>query len=233
MLPAAAAVLALAAPATGAAKSPRLSSGSKTCSPKPGANCAGVKAKGKFKFHGDLSRINLKGARLVDANLSGANLYRANLAGADLRGATIDRADLRGANLSNADLRGAKIRRSDLRNAKLRRADAGPRRTGKKSRTHGSADVPECSTYCEEAQFVDSDLEGAGLPYANLTGANLTGANLTGANVTGANLTGANVTGANLTGANLTSAVFTNATGCLGAGGAQPYGALDGLGCRN
>ena len=141
MLPVAAAVLALAAPATGAAKSPRLGSGSKTCQPKPGANCAGVKAKGKFKFHGDLSRINLKGAKLVGANLSGANLYRANLAGADLRGA-----NMKGAFLQHVNLKGAKI---------------GPVKTVK-----ASQGTPGCNPNCSGAKLSYADLS-----YANLYGA--------------------------------------------------------------
>ena len=142
---AAAVALALAAPASGAAKTPRLGSGAKTCTPKPGANCAGVKARGKFEFHGNLSRINLKGARLVGANLSGANLYRANLAGADLRGANIN-----GAFLQNANLKGAKL-------------------SGRKLAAKAAAPPPNPNTdACFGVEY--ANMVGADISYANLSG---------------------------------------------------------------
>lgn len=71
----------------------------------------------------DLSKAQLKDARLVAANLERINLSGANLTRADLRGANIRGADLRGANLSGADLSGADLSGVDFRGADLSRVD--------------------------------------------------------------------------------------------------------------
>lgn len=169
-MPTAAAFVALTLPAgAGAAK---LGSGSKTCTPKPGANCSGVQVKGKFKFHGDLSRANLKGAKLVGANLSGANLYRANLSGADLSGS-----NLNGANLVHANLRGAKLSRP---------------KPGQRSRAANSGANPNPSCRpVDYATFSDADISYADWSYTTSTCVAITETTGNFANFSSANLTNA------------------------------------------
>jgi uncharacterized protein YjbI with pentapeptide repeats len=62
-----------------------------------------------------------------------------------------------------------------------------------------------------DQHFIDMDLKGANLEYANLTNGRFQRTNLTGANLTSANLTGANLRQANLTGADLSNANLTDA----------------------
>lgn len=199
--------LALAVPATGSAKSQRLGYGSKTCAPKPGANCAGVRAKGKFVNHGDLSRINLRGARLVKANLSGADLTRADLTGADLRGA----------NLKGVDLRHAKLDGANLGPVKPVRASQG---------------TPSCNPNCTGANLQEADLSWASLSKANLSSASLYNSVLNYADLSYANMTSvyaydsimmfAFMLSANLTNADLADTILYNAW----FGGATANGTL-------
>lgn len=207
-----AAFVALAVPTTGLAKTQRLGSGSKSCLPKPGANCAGVKAKGKFVNHGDLSRINLRGAKLVKANLSGANLSRADLTGADLRGANMQGVDLRRAKLDGANL-------------------------GPVNPVKASQGTPSCNPNCTGANLQKSDLSWASLSKANLSSANLyqsvmNYADLSYANMTGAYaqeliMMGAYVSDANLANAYLAEAILLNTFfGGAKVGGTVWWGAI-------
>ena len=183
----AASFLALAIPATGSAKTQRLGSGSKSCLPKPGAKCVGVKAKGRFVSHGDLSRINLRGAKLINADLSGADLARA-----DLR---------------DADLRGANMQGVDLRRAKLDGADLGPVKP-----VGASQGTPSCNPACTGANLQKSDLSWATLVKANLSNANLYSSVLNYADFSSANLTSAYVANSFLLFANMASTNLTNAS---------------------
>ena len=202
-----AAFVALAVPATGSAKTQRLGSGSKTCVPKPGANCAGVKAKVKFVNHGDLSRINLRGAKLVKANLSGADLNRADLTGADLRGANMQGVDLRHAKLDGANL-------------------------GPVNPVKASQGTPSCNPNCTGANLQQSDLSWASLSKANLSSANLYNSVMNYADLSYANMTSAYaydsimmfafMLSANLTNADLADTILYNAW----FGGATANGTL-------
>jgi uncharacterized protein YjbI with pentapeptide repeats len=131
---AATALIALPAVAQ-AANSTTIGTGAKTCTLKPGANCAGVVHRWTAEHHGNLRKINLRKA--------------------DLRGA-----DLRGADLRGADLRGAKFRHADLRAAKLTRARFGPAPTARKA-SNGYL-LPSCyPSSCQGADLGGADLIGA------------------------------------------------------------------------
>jgi hypothetical protein len=71
----------------------------------------------------NLSRAELRGARLDQATLIEANLMGAILAEADLSDARLERADLRGARLPHASLRGADLSGANLCGADLRLAE--------------------------------------------------------------------------------------------------------------
>ena len=55
----------------------------------------------------DLSKANLKGAKLMEAKLNGANLERANLTGAQLYFADLTGANIKGTKFSGAQLTNA------------------------------------------------------------------------------------------------------------------------------
>jgi uncharacterized protein YjbI with pentapeptide repeats len=67
----------------------------------------------------DLSRADLRGARLSGADLSGADLSGARLSEADLSGADLSGAHLRGADLTGADLTGAHLHATSFGNTNL------------------------------------------------------------------------------------------------------------------
>lgn len=154
---------------------------------------------------GDMRSAKLAGANLVHAELTDADLFNADLTGADLTGANLTHAhladtDLRGADLTDANLTKAKASHADLRNADLSFAGL----------TH--------------VNFRDADLTNADLTRADLRNADLAGANLSGANLTDANLSYANLSFANLDGAKL-SYVKLDGANLFGAKGMQGRGA--------
>ncbi len=120
----------------------------------------------------DLSKSDLKGARLQGFDLSVTDLSGANLQGADLRGVILREAYPLGADLSEANLSGA-----DLRNCYL----SGANLSG--------------------ANLQGADLSGANLLSANLCGANFHRANLSGAILTRTRALATNFAQANLSGA--------------------------------
>jgi hypothetical protein len=132
----------------------------------------------------DLSRVDLRRARLVDANLQGARLGDANLEGAEFYRANLQdvwlaSADLQGAQLNFANLQGATLILADLRRADL-----------------GGADL-------QDASLIGANLQGTTLIGANLQGAQLNVADLQGARLDDAKLQGARLDGAKLQGARL------------------------------
>lgn len=107
----------------------------------------------------DLSRVDLRGARLSGAQLSrvsfiGAQMDRVKAVDAGLAGADLIAAHLNGANLQRAQLAGARLNGCQLSNANLR-----------------------------EANLEEADLREAGLDQADLLDANLRSARLEGANL--------------------------------------------------
>ncbi|CAK0753342.1 secreted effector protein PipB2 [Azospirillaceae bacterium] len=149
----------------------------------------------------DLSGLNFRKARLINAkltgvNLSGADLSGSDLSGADLFGADLEGANLAGANLTGTDFRGANLHRAVLTNAVLRGADF---RVGQ----NGGNDVT--------TRLTEAKMESAILCEANLTGCDLSGADLNDADFEGADLSKAVLLGAELSGANLDNVKFGGA----------------------
>jgi uncharacterized protein YjbI with pentapeptide repeats len=146
----------------------------------------------------NLTKADLRGARLQKADLSYAHLEGANLEAAKLQEAKLIRTKLQGANLKSAQLQGAELAIVNLQGAFV--VDAG----------------------LEGANLILSQLQGALLKEARLQGANLFGSNLQGANLSSAKLQGANLSNAklqaayfsdsNLQGANLSNAKLQGAT---------------------
>ncbi|MDR4470218.1 MAG: pentapeptide repeat-containing protein [Nitrospira sp.] len=131
----------------------------------------------------DLREARLRGATLIKADLSGVNLRWAPLGGADLGGAI-----LRGADCRWAYLRGATLVETDLRGARL-----------------GGANL-------RGATLINAELGGAHLGGVNFRGAHLGETDLTEANLSGADLTEANLSGADLAGATLERSILVNTT---------------------
>lgn len=71
----------------------------------------------------DLSSVDLRDAKLVDADLRGADLMDANLRCANLSGANLTRSDLMDANLMGANLTRARLLGANLRGADIMRAE--------------------------------------------------------------------------------------------------------------
>jgi len=149
----------------------------------------------------DLSRVNLREAKLhgVDlraAKLDKTNLDRANLSGADLSEADLSLADLVEADLSGADLSDADLGLANLSKADLRRADL------------SGADLR--FAYLLRANLGQANLSGADLGFADLGGANLGQANLRQANLPRADLWAANLGGTDFTEAHAWATIFAN-----------------------
>lgn len=125
----------------------------------------------------DLSKIYLRGAKLINVDLSGANLKGTNLIEADLTGI-----DLSGAVLWGADLLGTNLTDANLRKASI------------------------SLSYYVGAEPNNTDLGGANLTNADLSSADLRGANLTRTNLTGTDLADANLLGAEVTSEQLAKA---------------------------
>lgn len=96
--------LAVAAPMAGSATAAPATVGNGACTPRAGADCTGLTARGA-----NLRGKDLRGIRFIDADLRGA----------DLRGASLSRSQLQDVNLTGADLRGANLNRSLIRGVAL------------------------------------------------------------------------------------------------------------------
>ena len=174
----------------------------------------------------NLTRVNLRGARLEFAELRGLKFM--NLDGADLSEANLDHADLRGANLRNAELAAANLTRADLRGADLSGALLHEARLIKAQLGEAiligavlsaadlrGADLRRANL--SEASFVGARLGGADLRDANLREANLSTVDLRRANLRGADLHDANLTEAKLSGTDFEEAVGLTADAIAGA----------------
>ncbi|MDE0340849.1 MAG: pentapeptide repeat-containing protein [Nitrospinae bacterium] len=83
------------------------------------ARLAGANAQWANLDGADLTGANLEEADLFQSSLEGANLTNARMAGANMMSAGLKFADLTGADLSGADLRGASLQRTKLAGANL------------------------------------------------------------------------------------------------------------------
>lgn len=133
----------------------------------------------------DLSRANLRQARLNRANLHGADLRGTNLSEASLVGANLCSSNLTQTSLSEARLRGAYLSNATLTLTNLSRADL------------------------RQANLSHAELMGSDLRFANLRDANLYRASFNRDNLSGADLSGAKLTRAQLVRTNLTNATLT------------------------
>ena len=154
----------------------------------------------------DLTDINFSNTDLSSANLNRAHIIRGRLENSLLIKATLQEADLSGAILNGANLRGANCFRTVFSGAKLIGADL-------------------YSTFCNHADFFDSDLsqanlENAALGHAYLWLAKLVGTNLRFSMLEGANFMEADLSQANLSKSNLenSSLVKTNIKNCVFTG---------------
>jgi uncharacterized protein YjbI with pentapeptide repeats len=173
----------------------------------------------------DLSKVDLRGARLNGAHFAGidltdswlddASLREADFAGAKLRRAFLTKSDLsqavfEGASMEGITLKGALVWRANLRNADL---GPSPHWTGP-----GGPDL-SCAIL-DSADLGGADLSGAKLRDADVTfasfqGARFVKATLDGIHGEGANFRGSDMTGASLQGAKLPDSGFhqVNLTG--------------------
>jgi hypothetical protein len=117
----------------------------------------------------DLSRANLKRAKLIDVNLRNVTLFSANLNGAELIDADLSGADLKGAKLIDVDLSGAALFAAGFSGADL------------------------SGVMLFTADLSGADLSGADLHFANLSHANLSDVNLTEADLTKAIMGSSNI----------------------------------------
>jgi uncharacterized protein YjbI with pentapeptide repeats len=120
---------------------------------------------------GDLTALDLSGARLDATDLRGLSLFKANLRGASLRNADLSGVELTGADLTEADLEGACLRGAGLGMACLR-------------------DVRGFRADFREATLTGASLEGAMLNCADLSRARAREANLIGVDLRAADLRG-------------------------------------------
>jgi len=160
----------------------------------------------------NLTKVNLKYAKLLQANLTKASLSEANLlavnfTAADLSGANLMQSNLTHANLTAANLSGAILTMADLSGTNFTAADLSNARlnSAKFSNTNLSG------TNLSKVQLTNANFDGSNLSGANLTGLSLVGINFKGAKLSRANLSGANLCGASLyqqdlSGVNLTKA---------------------------
>ena len=188
-------------------------------------------------------RINLGGAKLVEANMRGARMEGANASKADLSGvravkshwagADFQAANLRGASFYNADLRdgnftgaclsqsvlcGACFSGATLTGADLSHADLGQANLVKARLCQSTLTGARLAG----ATLIEADLEGIQFPGADFENADLTRAYLTGSFMPGANFNGAKLCEAGLAdvsweGADLRWADFTNCAFHLGS----------------
>lgn len=185
----------------------------------------------------DLSRANLQGALLVGAILAEATLTRtdlqeADLTNADLSSAHISNSKLQKANLTGTNFNEAIIRNTDMREAKVSKAKFSKAilfgvnmsgldltnldLTGAEISSSNLSDAILKGLnfeggFCDNTEFVRSDLRQVNFKKAEMYRANFIGANLQEALLSQALLTQANLTGAQLQNANLSQANLTRA----------------------
>jgi uncharacterized protein YjbI with pentapeptide repeats len=150
----------------------------------------------------DLTRVDLRRARLDYANFHGARLDYANLQGAWLADANLQDAWLVGANLEHAALSHANFQDAQLDNANLQHAHLD--NTNLQRAVLSDANL-------QQAWLFRTNLQGAELFRANLQGAGLAGANLQDAQLKRTNLQRARLFDANLRGAQLDDANLQDA----------------------
>lgn len=160
-----------------------------SCTPGPGAACAGA----------DLQGLDLRGRDLSGADFNGANLSRTNLAGANLRGASIkgalvEHADLRVADLTGALLNGSQFDFSDFAGADLDGADA------------ASADFAMTrlnDVSAREGNFHFANFYGAAVHRTDFSSADVRHSSFHGADFAGTHFSGARITGTQVTPSNI------------------------------
>jgi len=145
----------------------------------------------------DLSKANLKGAKLFEGNLWGVDLSQANLIGAKFTETDFVEANLHSANLSEADLSGSKFVHSNLINADLTMANLN-------NSIFRGAILINC-------KLTMADLSNADLFRANLSKANLENAILRNSNLREADFTGADLNNSDLQHSHLIETNFNNA----------------------
>lgn len=172
----------LALPASGlASNSSSVGTGKKRCTLKAGADCRGIVHRWTVEHHGNLRKVDFRGA--------------------DIRGA-----DLRGADLRGAKFHGAKLHHADFRGAKLDGVNFGPKtQVPKPTSITGprAAQQPSCYPNCDGATLTGANMSGASLVGASFLRAKVTKANLSYANLNGAVLDYTNFSHSDFTGATL------------------------------
>jgi uncharacterized protein YjbI with pentapeptide repeats len=175
----------------------------------------GAKLGGSFPIPLCVDNANLGGASLYKVNLTRAYLWSTDLMGADLRGAHLTNANLsyagfvgaylRDADLTGADLTGADLTGAYLIGANLTDADL---RAADLTRVRSGGITGEPASLPFGWSLVDGYLIGpnADLSFANLFRADLRGATLSGADLSYASLRGADLSDADLRDADLVRA---------------------------
>ncbi|MEP7287484.1 MAG: pentapeptide repeat-containing protein [Chloroflexota bacterium] len=181
------------------------------------ANLRRAKLKGVNFDNADLNAANLRETELIEAklhatNLSGANMSEANLIGADLSGSDLSegffsQAYFRGANLTGANLSEADLVQADFGTAYLEEANLDSV-DARKANFRG-ADLSRASL--SKANLAEVNFNQAKLSVANLSYSNLSGTTFNRADLSNVDLREANLTGSVLVQTNLTRA---NLTGC-------------------
>lgn len=134
----------------------------------------------------DLSGRDMQGVNIWSADLSGANLSDANLSGALLEGVDFTGANATGAIFDNADLFTTILTGATFDNASLR-------------------DTNMEDAYAPGGSFINADLRGADLYFADFRNTNVSGANFSGNFLHSFDLPGAIAQNANFSGASMTS----------------------------
>lgn len=167
----------------------------------------------------DLSKRNLRFARLAYAQMEGANFRYAQLQGADFQNAKLQNVDFQGAQLHrailhNAHLKGAILNNAHLQNAYLQHAQLQDavfwyaNLSGARLYAAQLQGAILANAQLQKADLTEAELHGAKLSSADLSGAILIKAQLQGAQLDEASLRGANLEGARLEGANFDKAVL-------------------------
>ena len=157
----------------------------------------------------NLTKVNLRQAKLVGAGMSRTKLIEANFEQADLFSADLEGADLTRANLLGADLRGANLHAAVLAHANLTGVDLSNGEIfemgdGEKTdRLERKRFKRPSDAFNPNAELIDADLTGAIMVESRLQNADFTGADLSSADLAGADLTNSVLVGASLVDANL------------------------------
>jgi uncharacterized protein YjbI with pentapeptide repeats len=146
------------------------------------ANLAGTQLQGAYLAAATLQETNLTRANLIRAELTsalvaGANLIETNLGGAFAKNADFRKAHLHGANLGGASLSRAVFREAQLDEARLRGADL-------QYAVFDGADLSQADLIGSDltyASFLNVNMRGTQLRYANVYGTNVWDCDLTNA----------------------------------------------------